>query len=266
MINTEALKNYISLGDSPGFYGYGKWSSEIYIIGIEEAGCYSESLIQQKINRYYELNFGHEGLFDNKLFQGNLTDLCDKNLSNYADFYNGNIKKGGYVPKIATLLKVLEDSNIETFEYVAKYFGSEISNHSLIEILPLPCPTVKDWWYPKWVNLKELDYFVSKKKYREEVIKKRVETIKMKIEKSESRKLVLFLANGKDKIAYWNRISPINLNNYTHKIGSIPYHVDKKIMYVLLPFPGSPSSNGKFNSYEQINIVAKDIKKQFDKI
>jgi hypothetical protein len=52
MLNSSHVREYISLGNSSGFYGYGKWSSDIYLIGIEEAGGYSEDLIQQKINNY----------------------------------------------------------------------------------------------------------------------------------------------------------------------------------------------------------------------
>ena len=41
MLQPNQLNQYISLGNSSGFFGYGKWESEIYILGIEESGCYS---------------------------------------------------------------------------------------------------------------------------------------------------------------------------------------------------------------------------------
>jgi hypothetical protein len=265
MISSDQLKEYISLGNSSGFYGYGKWASEIYLLGIEEAGCYSESLIQQKINKFYELEFGNEGMFDNKSFQYNLTDQCDPKLSMYSDFFEGKIKKGGYVPKIATFLKVLEDCDLEKYEYVQRKLGSFNSKHSLIEILPLPCPKVSDWFYPKWVNCDELNFMKNKSAYRKEIIQKRTSHIKDKIELSRDKKLILFLADGRDKISYWNQISPIPIENYI-QIDGIKFHISKNKMYVVLPFPGSPASNGIFNSDNEIIRIAEAIKLRFKSI
>ena len=266
MIKSNLLKEYISLGESPGFFGYGKWSNEIYIIGIEEAGCYSESLIQQKIDKYNELEYGDAGLFDNRTFQYDLTDYFDPKLINYRDFFDGNIRKGGYVPKIATLLKQLENSNLDKYEYVCRKLGSKDSNHSLIEILPLPCPKVIDWKYSSWVDTLNLTFMKNKSKYRNEIISQRAKFIQSKINENNNKKLIIFLANGNDKINYWNKISPINLNGYRPLFDSILYHIDNRKMYVVLPFPGSRSSNGIFNSYEEVNNIARVINNKFQSI
>lgn len=265
MILSEQIIEYISLGKTSGFYGYGKWASEIYLLGIEEAGCFSESLIQQKINRYFELKSGNDGLFDNKSFQYNLTDSCDPKLSMYSDFFEGKVKKGGYVSKIATFLKVLEDCELEKYEYVQSKFGSINSKHSLLEILPLPCPKVSDWFYPKWVNCADLNFMKKKSTYRKEIIQKRTSHIKDKIESSKDKKLILFLADGRDKIFYWNQISPIPIENYT-QIDGFRFHVSKNKMYVILPFPGSLASNGIFNSDNEITRIAEAVKLRFESI
>ncbi len=34
MISSDRIKEYISLGQSSGFYGYGKWESETYILVV----------------------------------------------------------------------------------------------------------------------------------------------------------------------------------------------------------------------------------------
>ena len=266
MINSEQIKEYISLGNTSGFYGYGTWSSNIYLIGIEEAGGYSESLIQQKIDKYYELDFGDEGLFDNRTFQYELTDLSDPKLTNYRDFFDGNLKKGGYIPKIATLLKILENSDLDKYEYVGRKLGSNTSNHSLIEILPLPCPKISNWKYASWVDILRLTYMRTKNSYRKEIIAKRVAFIKSKIDETNNNKLIIFLANGNDKINYWNKISPIDINGYTPLLKSISYHIYNNKMYVLIPFPGSRSSNGIFNSDEQIQNIATIIRNLFQSI
>ena len=101
MINSLDLNEYISLGHSAGFFGYGKWEHPIYVIGIEEGGCYSEDLIQQKIDRYKFLSFGDDGLFDNLQYQGKLKDPLDVKLPDYSKFFNSSTtKKSGYVPKL----------------------------------------------------------------------------------------------------------------------------------------------------------------------
>jgi hypothetical protein len=266
MISTNEIKEYISLGQSSGFYGYGKWDSEIYILGIEEAGCYSESLIQQKIDKYYGLNCGDDGLFDNRSFQFDLIDENDTKLRFYSDFFNGNTKKGGYVPKIADLLKVLEGSNLEKYEYVQTKFGSIESNHSLIEIFPLPCPKESVWFYPNWVDCAELIFMRTKSLYKNEIIKRRINYIKTKIESHKEKKLILFLANGKSKIEYWNKISPIQITQYDVTQDNIRYHIAGNKMYVVLPFPGSQKSNGIFNSSDQILSVAQSIKELYSTI
>ena len=266
MLQPNQLKQYISLGNSPGFFGYGKWESEIYILGIEEAGCYSEELIQSKIDNYFHLEFGDDGLFDNRRFQYNLVDLMDPNLKNYADFYDGNMCQGGYVQKVSTLLKVLENSEIETYNYVQNLLGSVDSNHTLIEILPLPCPTVKHWFYPNWVDCQLIPFMRSKRLYKNEIIKIRSSFIKTKIETSEEKKLILFLADGRDKVNYWNQISPVQISDY-NVINGIRYHISAtRKMYVVLPFPGSRASNGIFHSKVEIINIATEIQQMFDNL
>jgi hypothetical protein len=266
MISSDRIKEYISLGKSSGFYGYGKWESEIYILGIEEAGCYSESLIQQKIDKYFSLNGGDDGLFDNRSFQYNLTDENDLKLQYYSDFFNGNTKKGGYVPKIATLLKVLENCDLERNEYVQNRFGSRESNHSLIEIFPLPCPNESDWRYPDWVDCAELIFMSKKVSYKKEIIQHRINHIQTKIESTKEKKLILFLANGKSKIENWNQISPVQIAQYDVTQDNIRYHIAGNKMYVVLPFPGSRNSNGIFNSIDEIIFAAHSIQELYNAI
>jgi hypothetical protein len=263
MISSESIKEYISLGQSSGFYGYGKWESEIYIFGIEEAGCYSESLIQQKIDNYFRLNGGDDGLFDNRLFQYDLTDKNDSKLKKYADFFDGKTKKGGYVPKIATLLSVLENFDQGKYEFVQKKFGSVESNHSLIEIFPLPCPKESDWFYPNWVDCSELGFMKKKQSYRKQIIQNRIDHIKKKIESHQEKKLILFIADGANKIEYWNRISPVPIDQYNLYHDNFRYHIAANKMYVNLPFPGSVNSNGVFNSSDEIIKVAHSIQELY---
>lgn len=266
MISSDRIKEYISLGQTSGFYGYGMWESEIYILGIEEAGCYSESLIQQKIDKYFSLNGGDDGLFDNRSFQFDLVDENDNKLKYYSDFFNGNTKKGGYVPKIAELLKVLEDCNLEKYEYVQNKFGSLESNHSLIEIFPLPCPNESNWRYPDWVDCAELRFMGTKRLYKNEIIIGRINHVKTKIEAHNEKKLILFLADGTSKIEYWNKISPVQIAQYNVTHDNIRYHIAGNKMYVVLPFPGSRNSNGIFNSSDEIISVAQSIKELYNTI
>ena len=106
----------------------------------------------------------------------------------------------------------------------------------------------------------------TKSKYRKEIIAQRASFIKSKINETNKKKLIIFMANGNDKINYWNKISPIDLNGYTPLFESISYHIDKRKMYVLLPFPGSQSSNGIFHSYEEVENIATIIKNMFQSI
>jgi hypothetical protein len=265
MLDSNQIKEYISLGNSSGFYGYGKWDSEIYLIGIEEAGCYSENLIQQKLDKYFALNNEGNGLFDNRSFQYDLMDNCDPKLRNYSDFFDGRLKKGGYVPKIATFLKILENCDLEKYEYVQTNFGSTQSNHALIEIFPLPSPEEKNWFYPSWVNCTELPFMKKKKLYRNEVIGRRTAFIREKIETSPNKKLILFIADGNNKLELWNQITPVSVTDFQLQ-DRIRYHVSENKMYVVLPFPGSWSSNGFFNSEDQIIGVASSIKAIYNQI
>ncbi len=149
---------------------------------------------------------------------------------------------------------------------MSEKLGAVISNHSLIEILPLPCPKVSDWNYSSWVNLDELNFMNTKTRYKREIIDLRTNFIKSKINQATQKKLIIFLANGKEKIEYWNKISPIPINNYNNLIGNIPYHIDNNKMYVNFPFPGSKSSNGVFNSDTEIINIGNLVKSIFDRL
>lgn len=62
-------------------------------------------------------------------------------------------------------------------------------------------------------------------------------------------------------------ISPIPINNYERRIhNNIPFHIENNKMYVIVPFPGSFSSNGIFNSEMEIINIGNQVKTEFDRL
>lgn len=226
MINQDNINNYIE-----NFYGYGKWDSSTWFIGIEEGGGNSEEEVNSRINSWIE-------------YKTNLIDIRKHhiNIGQSKYFIEGNLQST-WRKLIRVHLNIRDSHNFDngTIRDVQQNkWGQSDSDNALIELFPLPSPRHNDWKYNEWTNV---DYLISREKYSEHILESRIDFIKEKI-KSHKPKIVIFYS--KTHLHIWNKIVGQNFESSDIiLIGSNCISIIQKegIYFVLTPHPASVWGN-----------------------
>jgi hypothetical protein len=145
------------------FYGYGNYSGQFWFIGMEEGGGNSFSEINTRLAVW--ANRG----------KNELEDLAE---------YHKDIGLMHWFkekPRLQTtwnkLIRILLSSSgqIPTIEQVREYqqtlLGRLIGDTCLLELLPLPSPSIEQWVYAQY---SQLPYLRDRETYRKECIKTRI--------------------------------------------------------------------------------------------
>ncbi|MBZ9731542.1 hypothetical protein LB467_17795 [Salegentibacter sp. JZCK2] len=192
MINAAKLENYINT-----FFGYGNWNATYWFIGIEENGGYSPEDVNLRIDSWEK--YGTE-LIDCKRHHVNI---------GLKRFFTEGLRQKTWWGLIR-LRNTIEGKEIstETIRSVQKENWGQIkSSNLLIDLFPLPSPSVELWnyrnWYTnEWDNL-GLTYLKTREKYFEKISKKRIKRLKEKLNKHKPR-VVIFYASS--LIHFWEEV------------------------------------------------------------
>jgi hypothetical protein len=125
---------------SEQFLGYGNPASDVYFIGKEEGSEYDEKGLKELLASW-DRN-GRKQTCDIK------EDVDDET---YEKYYGSRAKLQSTWKKLIRFLYVYENGNIPNNEMTREYqrckFGCVNSNHSLLELFPLPNPSTNKWAY-----------------------------------------------------------------------------------------------------------------------
>lgn len=199
MINSEQIENYCT-----NFYGYGNWESPIWFIGIEENGGYSEEEVQKRIDSWMRFK---TPLIDNKEHHLSLNIEGITKL-----FTEGKCQRTWW--KLIRLKLNYDDDIVsnEKIQQIQKDEWGQLKSKSLIiEMFPLPSPSIADWKYKEW---SQLNFLNSRTEYFDFFATQRTKFIKNKIKKFKP-KVVIFYANK--LIKYWDLIIEDNFNSNAEK-------------------------------------------------
>ena len=195
MLDSEKVEKYCK-----EFYGYGNWESDIWFIGIEESGGESEDDVNKRIDSWLRFK---TPLIDNKEHH-----LSTNPKEAIKLFTKGNCQRTWWKLIRLKLNYDGDTTSIDRFRDIQKNeWGQRKSKSLLIEMFPLPSPSINDWKYKEW---SQLNFLNSREEYFEFIAEKRVEFIKCKIKKFKP-KAVIFYANHLMK--YWNLIIEDDFNS-----------------------------------------------------
>jgi hypothetical protein len=162
------------------FYGYGDYQGDYWLIGMEEGGGNSFEDIEQRLNTWHRRG--------------------RKELENVAEYHIeiGITTLFQKRPKIqrtwGKLIRVIlaVEGNSPTTTQVRKYqkdcLGRPSKNNCLLELFPLPSPSVGHWLYGDY---SALPYLRSRESYRGKMLEKRIAHLQERIRQYRPR-LVLF--------------------------------------------------------------------------
>jgi hypothetical protein len=170
------------------FYGFGTWNAKTWLIGIEEAGGWTEHNIHQRLEVWK---------------QNGSRDLEDAPI-----FYPASGNPGWHGASASIqftwnqLIRMLlvgrgkGDSEAGILTYQRDRFGQFGGNECILELLPLPSPSTSDWKYGEWSNLRWLK---SRNGYQNYVLLNRALALQKRIEEHKP-KVVIFYAST------WHRL------------------------------------------------------------
>lgn len=181
------------------FYGYGNLKAPYWFIGMEE-GCgpdWDKDVIPR---------FEHWDNRGRKIIE----DVRDYHFAlGIRDFWEAPAGKNVKVQRTwRRLLEIVlcaqgqepSEENIRKFQ--ANDFARSDSNTCLIELFPLPSPSIKVFEFSRLRN-QEHNYFASRSKYRQHMLPSRILKIQELVQKHKPRHVILY---GTTYRKYWSQL------------------------------------------------------------
>jgi hypothetical protein len=170
------------------FYGYGNYDGNYWFIGMEEAGGDFKD-INNRINIW-----SNRGKFE-------IDDVAEYHLD--MGTWNGKIQPT-WNKLIRIVLNAKGTGNIDIKD-VRKYQINELARKDketcLLELLPLPSPSIKHWIYGEH---SQLTFLSNRDTYKKHCIEKRINHISQRIKEHQPKAVVFY---GKEYEYYWKIIT-----------------------------------------------------------
>lgn len=211
------------------FYGYGNYNGQFWFIGMEEGGGNSFSEVNTRL-----ATWANRG-------KSELEDLAEYHTEiGIVDWFNDKPK---LQPTWNKLIRILLSSsgNLPTTEQVREYqkavLGRRISNSCLLELLPLPSPSIGQWLYAKYSRV---PYLRDRETYRQECIASRISHLQDRIKRHKPKAVIFYSLSYQD---YWNRIAAVDFHKSLDQI-----HTGRNEL-TLFVITKHPASQGITNEY-----------------
>ncbi|MGB7412652.1 MAG: hypothetical protein WA902_00450 [Thermosynechococcaceae cyanobacterium] len=186
------------------FYGYGNYSGQFWFIGMEEGGGNSFPEINTRLTAW--ANRG----------KSELEDLAE--YHNDIGVMNWFTDKPKLQPTWNKLIRILLSSSgkLPTTEQVREYqktlLGRLIGDTSLLELLPLPSPSIGQWLYAQY---SQLPYLEDREAYRQECIEFRITHLQDRINQYRPKAVIFYSLSYQE---YWKKIAGVDFHQNSAKI------------------------------------------------
>ncbi|MEA5551557.1 hypothetical protein VB713_11290 [Anabaena cylindrica UHCC 0172] len=188
-LNAEFLEKRIET-----FYGYGNYKGNYWFIGMEEAGDGSFKDTDERINLWVER--GQEEIED--VAEYHIAMGCwDKKIQ---PTWKGLIR---------IVLSAKGKENItpdDVREYQFNELGRKDKETCLLELLPLPSPSINHWLYSEHSDLTKLPFLSDRDTYKKHCIEKRIDNISQRIKAYQPKAVILY---GMGYEYYWRQIADV---------------------------------------------------------
>ncbi len=189
-MNDALLTDYCN-----NFFGFGSWKAPIWLVGVEEAGGWSLVDVENRLRAWQE--HGRKSLEDALSFypaSGNSTwhGMNNKVQPTWRQLIRMLLLAQG---KKATEWRILD--------YQRAQLGCENGATCLLELFPLPSPSVQIWNYNQW---SALPWLQTRKLYAAEIRAGRENELRRKIGEHEPR-VVIFYGSDGSLLPSWSSIA-----------------------------------------------------------
>lgn len=198
MLDCQLLHDY-----AENFFGYGNPESELWFIGIEEAGGRCESVVNERLKLWSD-EFNRAPFVDGHKFHQQLHDCDGKPLDR---LFLDPVPPQPTWDRLIRLQHAIEEKPCDVQSFRKTKWARSTSKSCLLELLPLPSPSVKTWNYGEWLcqecDSKFAEVFRTRLAYQEHFGEKRAQAISQLIAKHRPT-VVIFYGN---RMKRWSEIA-----------------------------------------------------------
>jgi hypothetical protein len=190
MLDTEVLKDFMK-----NFFGYGDLNAPVWFVGMEEGGGASMAEIEARLATW--VRRGRKTLEDVAIFHEEFGDgRCFSHRPPLQSTWKELMR--------VVLIRRGEDPDNEALrEYQRTEFARTGSGVALLELMPLPKPSIASWPYAEWTDPAAFPQLSTIRLYRKHTRSNRIEAIRALI-RQQKPKTVLFYGQSYRK--YWEMI------------------------------------------------------------
>jgi hypothetical protein len=225
MLNDQLLESFIN-----GFYGFGNYQAQYWFIGMEEGGGNTLDAISRQLDIWDR--WGRKELIDVAEYAREM---------NITRWYGESPKLQPTWKHLIRIFLTAEGKSVdaETMrQYQKNLWGTKGGNTCLLELLPLPAPSISSWLYRE---ISTLHYLASRKTYREYVTPLRIAHLQNRIRQYQPKAVVLY-GSGYD--AHWKRIAGID--SWEKSSEGVNFAVNNSTIFI---FSKHPVAHGATNEY-----------------
>jgi hypothetical protein len=186
MIDGVLLTEYMA-----AFYGYGSYGAKVWLVGMEEGGGTSIDEITARLASW--VAGGKKELDDVREFHQR-TGVYE--LYKWFEPSPRIQSTWGKIIKVLLYSQGVAVSSAAVRHFQGNNLGRSAGDWCILELLPLPSPGKKDWFYNKWTGLSQL---MSRRTYETAWKTRRATHIRQRIQEHGPR-LVLFYGGGDGKV------------------------------------------------------------------
>lgn len=189
-LDDELLAEYMTT-----FYGYGTYRGEWWLVGMEEGGGDSVNDITSRLTRWN--GRGRKELEDVDLFAGS---------PSHEKWFTRSPPLQPTWAKLIRLILSAEGRPVDS-DAIRAYQGAHLgrldSNNCILELLPLPSPSIGHWIYGEHSRLADLR---DRRTYTERIAPSRVEHLRQRIV-AHKPKAVIFYSRSPEYRKLWEQLA-----------------------------------------------------------
>ncbi len=178
------------------FYGYGTYGARIWFVGMEEGGGDSVDGIQRRL-----VDWAKRG-------RSELQDLPKTAAAMGDKTWFGERPKLQRTWNMLIRIAMASEGKVPSTEEVREYQKNSLGRHDgdncLLELLPLPSPSLRHWIYGTCSQLK---YLETRERYRNKVIPERIPHLRQRVSDYKPQVVVFY---GLAYRPHWEEIAGVS--------------------------------------------------------
>jgi hypothetical protein len=179
------------------FYGYGSYTGDYWFVGMEEGGGNLFTEIEQRLNDWHRR--GRQELEDIVAYHA---EICAER------FFGPNPKLQPTWNRLIRIELSAKGQDVDTERvraYQKEHLGRHTSTNCLVELLPLPSRSTRDWLYAQH---SQLPCLTSREVYTHQFAQLRAAHLKQRIQQYKPKAVVFYSVNL-SYIHWWEVIAGV---------------------------------------------------------